>query len=193
MQAAAAVFAERGYAGASIDQILAEAEVTKGALYFHFESKAELAVAVITALGATWTQLRAAIDEEGERRGWSHLERLHRVALGVGREYVESIMMTASMRLGDESNTIGVDLPVPMQGWMAYIEGMLERAQDAGEMPADADRETIARMIIAAIYGIERLSRRPGQRREEFPDRVEEWWSLVLPGLTGAARVPAGR
>lgn len=187
VQAAATVFAERGYAGASIDQILAQAEVTKGALYFHFESKAELASAVITALGDTWTQLRARVEEEGDRQGWSHLERLHRVALGVAQEYVRSIVMTASMRLGDESNTIGIELPVPMRGWMGYLDGMLQRAQDAGEMPAAADRATIARIVIASIYGLERLSRRPGQRREEFPDRVEEWWALVLPGLTGVS------
>jgi hypothetical protein len=64
---------------------------------------------------------------------------------------------------------------------------MLERAQAAGEMPAGADRATIARIVIASVYGLERLSRRPGQRREEFPDRVEEWWALLLPGLTGGA------
>ena len=36
-----------GYGGASLDDILADSGVTKGALYHHFGSKAELAVAVI--------------------------------------------------------------------------------------------------------------------------------------------------
>jgi len=43
LEAAAAVFAERGYAAATIGEILARAQVTKGALYFHFDSKAALA------------------------------------------------------------------------------------------------------------------------------------------------------
>jgi TetR/AcrR family transcriptional repressor of nem operon len=38
---------EKGYAGASLDQILSDSGVTKGALYHHFGSKADLAVAVI--------------------------------------------------------------------------------------------------------------------------------------------------
>ena len=38
---------EKGYAGASLDEILADSGVTKGALYHHFGSKAELGVAII--------------------------------------------------------------------------------------------------------------------------------------------------
>src|SRR5216117_2644416 len=43
LDAAAAVFDERGFSGASLSDILARAGVTKGALYFHFSSKEELA------------------------------------------------------------------------------------------------------------------------------------------------------
>jgi AcrR family transcriptional regulator len=42
LDAAARVFAERGYRGASVERIAAEAGVTKGALYWNFESKADL-------------------------------------------------------------------------------------------------------------------------------------------------------
>ncbi|NUS16758.1 MAG: helix-turn-helix transcriptional regulator, partial [Streptomyces sp.] len=49
LEAAAAVFAERGYAAATIGEILTRAGVTKGALYFHFDSKAALAQGVLQA------------------------------------------------------------------------------------------------------------------------------------------------
>jgi len=42
LEAAATVFAERGYNGASMEAIATEAGVTKGALYWNFESKADL-------------------------------------------------------------------------------------------------------------------------------------------------------
>jgi AcrR family transcriptional regulator len=42
LDAAAQVFAERGYQGASVEAIAAAANVTKGALYWNFESKADL-------------------------------------------------------------------------------------------------------------------------------------------------------
>ena len=47
LEAAAGVFAERGYAAATIAEILNRAGVTKGALYFHFDSKAALARGVL--------------------------------------------------------------------------------------------------------------------------------------------------
>ena len=42
IESAAELFTERGYAGTSLDEIVAAARVTKGALYHHFTSKLDL-------------------------------------------------------------------------------------------------------------------------------------------------------
>lgn len=42
LEAAARVFAERGYAGASLELVAADAGMTKGAVYWHFSSKGDL-------------------------------------------------------------------------------------------------------------------------------------------------------
>ena len=42
LDAAARVFAREGYRGATIDAILKEAGFSKGAFYWHFQSKADL-------------------------------------------------------------------------------------------------------------------------------------------------------
>lgn len=47
LDSAAKVFAERGYSGASTDEMAADAGVTKGALYWHFKNKQELFFALI--------------------------------------------------------------------------------------------------------------------------------------------------
>jgi AcrR family transcriptional regulator len=47
LRAAAAVFAERGFDRASVDDIAAEAGVSKGTLYWHFEGKDELFLALL--------------------------------------------------------------------------------------------------------------------------------------------------
>ncbi|WP_309053836.1 TetR family transcriptional regulator, partial [Streptomyces sp.] len=49
LESAASVFAERGYERTTIGEILTRAGVTKGALYFHFASKEELALGVLEA------------------------------------------------------------------------------------------------------------------------------------------------
>lgn len=47
LAAATEVFAQNGYAGASLDEIGARAGVTKGGVYFHFAGKEELFFAVL--------------------------------------------------------------------------------------------------------------------------------------------------
>ncbi|MFC7472440.1 TetR family transcriptional regulator [Actinomadura keratinilytica] len=47
LTAAAKIFEERGYRAATISEILSAAGVTKGALYFHFSSKEELAQGIL--------------------------------------------------------------------------------------------------------------------------------------------------
>jgi AcrR family transcriptional regulator len=50
LDAAERAFVERGYAGASLDDVAAEARVTKGALYHHFANKQALFEAVFLRL-----------------------------------------------------------------------------------------------------------------------------------------------
>jgi AcrR family transcriptional regulator len=47
LDAAARVFAERGYRGASVEDVAAEAGVTKGALYWNFKSKEDVLFALL--------------------------------------------------------------------------------------------------------------------------------------------------
>src|ERR1700747_850082 len=49
LEAAAKVFARRGYDGASISEITSEAGLTSGAIYAHYASKAELFNATLEA------------------------------------------------------------------------------------------------------------------------------------------------
>src|SRR4051812_25848149 len=60
LRAAAHQFARRAYYEVGLDDILAHAELTKGAMYFHFRSKHALAVAIIERHVAAG---RAAVQE----------------------------------------------------------------------------------------------------------------------------------
>ena len=67
LSAALALFGERGYAGTSIDDIAARATLTKGALYYYFSDKADIARDLQHDL---WTRLKTealrSIEPDGD-------------------------------------------------------------------------------------------------------------------------------
>lgn len=67
LSAAARVFEERGYQMATISEILTAAGVTKGALYFHFPSKEDLARASSTRRTRCSPSRRAATRSRNSR------------------------------------------------------------------------------------------------------------------------------
>lgn len=67
LEAALAEFAARGYADASIDEIAARAGVTKGAVYYYFADKADLARDLQRGLaGRLATRAMEAIDPDAD-------------------------------------------------------------------------------------------------------------------------------
>jgi AcrR family transcriptional regulator len=54
LDVAAPIFAEYGYAGASLNRIILATGLTKGGFYFHFPSKLDLALAVIRDQNDRW-------------------------------------------------------------------------------------------------------------------------------------------
>lgn len=77
MHAAAVVFVEQGYAGTSIDDIAAVLDCTKGAVYHHYASKAELYFAVREyGLRCIDGLVRPVFESDA-----SHAEKLQRMAV----------------------------------------------------------------------------------------------------------------
>jgi AcrR family transcriptional regulator len=73
VRAARELFADRGYAETSIEQLARAAKVTRGALYYHFGAKEELFRAVYRELGRELAEKAAAAAQE-DPRPERHLE-----------------------------------------------------------------------------------------------------------------------
>lgn len=69
LQAAAIVFARGGVDGARMDDIVAESGLSKGTLYWYFDSKQEIIVALVDqVIRAEYEQLQALLDNPGSVR-----------------------------------------------------------------------------------------------------------------------------
>lgn len=69
LEAATAMFAERGFARTSLDDIAVATQVTRGAVYHHFESKQAVFEAVFDALGQEMTE-RITAAAAGQADAW---------------------------------------------------------------------------------------------------------------------------
>ena len=67
LEAAGRLFRRHGFAGAKIDEIMAEADLTRGGFYAHFESKADLFAAVMRDELEFTRQLRLALERDPEQ------------------------------------------------------------------------------------------------------------------------------
>ncbi|MEJ8632905.1 ScbR family autoregulator-binding transcription factor [Streptomyces sp. NPDC006475] len=151
--AAAEVFDEVGYDGATISEILKRSGVTKGALYFHFTSKDELAQAVLTNQLASVPPvprqeltLQEGLDEA----------LLLAYMLGKGDPMVRgSVRLTVDQGAPQD----GLDRRVPMQGWIDHNAELLQRAKEGGELLPHVDVAAAARMFVGAFTGVQILSK----------------------------------
>jgi AcrR family transcriptional regulator len=73
VDAAGDLFAERGYAGTSIEDIARGARVTRGALYHHFAGKREVFSAVLEALEARTVAALPQITAEDPEAVWQQV------------------------------------------------------------------------------------------------------------------------
>ncbi len=129
LEVAAAHFAAKGYAATSLNDLSAALGLTKGTIFFHFSSKAELARAISEDVAEQWVPLRAAHEERGTRG----LAALVDASRQVATVYRESAVFRAASRLRLEAENVDADLPVPFVGWIDLARTYLAQAAADGE------------------------------------------------------------
>ncbi|MCX5151568.1 ScbR family autoregulator-binding transcription factor [Streptomyces sp. NPDC048550] len=178
VHAGAEMFHRNGYANATLGEIAAFAGVTKGALYFHFASKDELAEAVqrrgCELLHESVRELRAS--------GLSPLQTLISTTHWLALNLREEPAIPASFRITKECAGLPALATDFHRIWLAEVCGLLRQARDAGELRAEGRWESIESLVAAASCGIESLAG-TGMPYAELQRRVAGVWSLLLPCL----------
>ena len=153
MERAAELFAERGIAGTSLDEVLAAARAGKGQFYHYFRSRDELAAA---AVGYRCAQVVAALSEAlGEVSSLAGLEQ----ALGgfAARFEEEGLpgcpIGTLSTEVAGRNEAARVAAAAGFDAWEGLLSGVLERMREAGELRADAAPDVLATALLASIEG----------------------------------------
>jgi AcrR family transcriptional regulator len=170
LEAAAAVFAEHGYAAATVADILKTAGVTKGALYFHFDSKEALARGILEVQ----TDQRVAEQEV-------KLQEMVDVAMTVAHRLVNDPLLRAGARLS--ADPVGrKHYGSAWQLWVDILTEILTQARERGEtLPHVVPRE-VAEMVIGAYNGVQLYSHLEADLRDvEY--RVSVLLKHLLPSI----------
>ncbi|MFC9243082.1 ScbR family autoregulator-binding transcription factor [Streptomyces sp. NPDC057136] len=169
LEAAAEVFDEHGYDAATIASILERAGLTRGALYFHFTSKEELARGV----------LEEAVTAEGLTPQAFKLQEWVDIALLLAYRLPREPMLSASIRLSVDPRArslFGTRWP----DWIDMGTEILTEAKARGELLPHVDPESTSRLFVGAWTGVQLVA----ESMAEPPDLVCEisaLFELILP------------
>lgn len=178
LEAAAAVFDERGYESAKLSDILALAQVTKGALYFHFDSKEDLAHAVLDAQVAVVPTAPPQI---------SKVQEFVDVGMVFAHRLTRDRVLSGSVRLTLDQGGHELDRSGPYREWTEINLRHLTAAKERGELLPHVDPAEVAGLVVAAYAGLNLMT----FAMEGDRSSMERWASTLYHHLLPSVVVPA--
>jgi AcrR family transcriptional regulator len=177
---AAVAFAEHGFDGVSLNDIVSASGISKGAFYFHFSSKEELALAAFRAKQQEMLSKLAAQPTRSSRAELLVSSMRTRAQL-----IREDPSFRCISRLGAQFNLQSASGSVYasyLDQAIGSIAELIEDGQRVGEFRADLDPDAAARVIFAGAVGIDSLAQ-VSSGEKDLESRVDELIDLVLHGL----------
>jgi AcrR family transcriptional regulator len=172
LYAAAEVFDEFGYSGASISKIMERAHVTQGGMYFHFKSKLGLAQAVLA-------QQQKSVAPPPSSAG---LQAVIDLTFFLAEELRRNVLFRASVRLAVEQGDFGMRDDTAYREWVEQLYVLLCEARERGELLRDVDERELANVLVGAYSGTQMFSN-VTSGREDLPARLVLMWRYLLPGM----------
>jgi AcrR family transcriptional regulator len=178
VNAAVDLFAEVGYQSTGLGDIIERAELTKGALYYHFDSKEALATAIIEDGAAV---ALSAFRNTGEPTAPALENMIHGVFVIADLIRTDKTVRTGAqlLRAFGEFNRATVET----QGQL-LIE-MVNQARQAiieGDLRDDLDPQDLSEVIVSAMLGAELISN-VSAGGSDLIERIALTWSLLLPAI----------
>ncbi len=156
IQAAAELFVRKGFNGTSIADLAESVELTKGAIYHHFESKDAIFFAVVNMVRHDWNRavVRDVVKADNALDRISALLDNH---TRVVSENPTLCLVMASLITDtdlDDNSDFAVALVEVYEELTNFIESIVKKGQAAGEIRSDLE----ARMVALNVVGMMRAT-----------------------------------
>lgn len=153
VEAASRVLFAKGFHAASVNDIVADADVPKGSFYNHFESKDALALEVVRRYAESY-DIASLRSDDGPplRRLRAHfasvIERTAARGVALG-----CMLGNFSTELASHSPRISEYVAGALAYWSDAVASCLLQAQDAGELASTVDTGALGRYLVDAYEG----------------------------------------
>jgi len=186
LEAAGRCFARRGFHGATIAQICAEAKISPGHLYHYFETK-ESIMAAIAGSGLEYAKSRFAQILEGSnpiKAIVSELDLLNTRHKESGPGVLIDVLAEAG-----RDPTMGKILEENSASMRELLAEFLRKGQTNGQIDSGLDTDTAAAVLLSLIDGSKALSiRAPNLDKKRRSKVLEQMITRFLSPPGGAAR-----
>jgi TetR/AcrR family transcriptional regulator len=186
IRAAVCVFDRKGYAAASVREIVEAAGVTKPALYYHFGSKEGLLTTVLEEAAREFAQAMA----RGVGRPGTARERLFAICAdlhGLFQEHVPVVRVAHSVFFGPVEGAPQFDFSTFDREMEKTVRQIVEDGQAAGEITPAASPSDIA-LVILGIIGMVATRHLHGGVEPLDLNSMKRVLELVLDGALGQQR-----
>lgn len=179
IRSAGFVFSTRSYAQATLKDVLRDAGMTQGALYFHFDSKRTLALEVIQRQHS----ISIAAGESILGKNLSGIESMILMSKELARQITTDPIVRGGLRLSTESADVFPEYASrPYLDWIALGETLVERGVSEGDIRATPTPLTLARFVISAFTGVQTVSQATAHWKD-IDERLAEMWELVFDAI----------
>ena len=189
LHAAVEIFERKGYAAASVREIVAHAGVTKPALYYHFRSKEGILVAALElAVGELETILGEVIHTTGGAR--ARLTRLCVRIMDTTRSKSSLVRVAHAVYFGPREAVPPFDFQVFDRLLRGGLRHIVEAGVAAGEIRRAAATDAIEAVASVMMLGVDQHA---DGRRDALDHRgVRRLINLVFDGIAAPPRLGKG-
>lgn len=179
LEAAARSFAYNGYAATSLADLLATSGTTKGAVYFHFDSKESIARELVAQWSTALQRAHCGASESQQPT----VAQINSFFRDLAECIAVNPLARAGFRLTTETDVDGVQ--EVFSQWIDIASSLVDAAITSGELPNNSTTRQLSWNLCAGFIGTVNIIRLLGDAGD-FAARMDDLVTLHLAACTAA-------